>query len=421
MFRRQPPSNMDFITVWGWRKGLRCKNYCNNILVMERGYLGDRFAWTSLGWNGLNGRATWPKAPNDPTRFEEHFGHLVRDWSEREGYALIIGQVRGDAALQNCDIDDWYAQAVQAMQARGFDVRFRPHPEAVKRNQHARGLEQYMIGGTLEEALAGAAVCVTYNSNTGVEATLAGVPVIACDHGAMAWPVCAQGIDAELIRPDRSQWMSDMAWKQWTLDEIANGLAWEHVGAVIDAPKPLKQAPQKKPRTALVLGGADCLWSDIESALDLGEFDGVVACNDAGAEWRGRLDAWVTLHPNKMQGWRDKRRANGLCPAGNHIAHRQDAGIDEVREYRWQGSRRSGSSGLFATKIALESGFDRAVLCGIPMDSQAHFFDKRLWTSNSTFTTAWREVLPHIKGRVRSMSGETAKWLGVPTEDWLKN
>lgn len=219
--------NVDFVVTWGWRAGKPFRDQGYNVLVMERGFVGDRFAWTSLGWNGLNGRATWPKAPNDPTRFEKHFGHLVKEWSEREGYALIIGQVKGDAALSTVNIDAWYYQAVNAMKARGYDVRFRPHPMAVKRQQRTPNLDVKTIGGSLQEAMGGAAVVVSYNSNSGVEATLAGLPVIACDHGAMAWPVCAHGLDAELVRPDRSQWFSDIAWKQWSLSEIENGTAWE--------------------------------------------------------------------------------------------------------------------------------------------------------------------------------------------------
>ncbi len=227
LFRGNPNPKADFVVTWSWRNGKTYHDEGRQVLVMERGYLGDRFSWTSLGWNGLNGRATWPKAPNDPRRFEKHFGHLVKDWSNREGYALIIGQVPGDMAIRTVDIDAWYDQAMKAMQARGYEVRFRPHPVAQKRGQMAPKMEPYLIGGTLEDALSGAAVVISMNSNTGVEATLAGVPVIACDEGAMAWPICAHGLDAELVRPDRSQWFSDMAFKQWTIKEIADGTAWE--------------------------------------------------------------------------------------------------------------------------------------------------------------------------------------------------
>src|SRR5512138_3919587 len=65
------------------------------------------------------------------------------------------------------------------------------------------------------------------------------------------------------------------------------------------------------PRIALVLGGAACVYGDIDEALTLGEFAGVVACNDIAAHWPGDLDAMVTLHPEKLLGWIKDRERNG--------------------------------------------------------------------------------------------------------------
>jgi hypothetical protein len=223
-------TDADVVACWGWRQGASYRDQGRNVLVMERGYLGDRFAWTSLGWNGLNSRASWPDALDDGERFERNFGHLRRVWrSNKTGYALVIGQVLGDAALVGADILRWYMAAQSAMRRRGFDVAFRPHPESFNRRHNIGPLAHLVIGGSLEDAMAGAAVVVTWNSNTGVEAVLAGIPTITCDDGAMARPVTAHGLDADLVTPDRNDWLRRMAWRQWTLDEIASGAAWDVV------------------------------------------------------------------------------------------------------------------------------------------------------------------------------------------------
>jgi hypothetical protein len=47
---------------------------------------------------------------------------------------------------------------------------------------------------------------------------------------------------------------------------------------------------------ALVLGGAACVWDDVEAALYLGEFDGVIGANHIGIVWPGVMDGWVSLH-----------------------------------------------------------------------------------------------------------------------------
>jgi hypothetical protein len=167
-------------------------------------------------------------------------------------------------------------------------------------------------------------------------------------------------------------------------------------------------------RIALVLGGADCVWADAEAALDMGEFDGVVGCNAIGRYWPGRMDAWVSLHPEKFGPWCNRREADGLPP------HAQRLGLTEV-EPRFVGQREPGSSGLFALKVALmDLGFNRAVLCGIPLDTRPHFDSAPLWPAALNYRTAFLQAKPQFKRRARSMSGWTADQLGRPTEEWLR-
>jgi hypothetical protein len=417
----------DFVVTWGWRKGKTYRASGRQVLVMERGYLGDRFAWTSLGWNGLNGRATWADdSDKSSERFDKNFGHLVKPWrTDGKGYALIIGQVPGDMSLDGIDMAGWYLTAAKTLEVRGYEVKFRPHPIAEQRGLVGATLAKYRLGGSLEEALAGAAVVASMNSNTGVDAALAGVPTIVCDQGAMAWSVAAHGLDAEIVTPDRADWCRRLAWKQFTLDEISSGEAWEHIkGPLLASHEPLVESSTvkaaKRATNCLVIGGAACVWDDVTAALELGEFDGVVACNDVGADWSGKLDAWVSLHPEKFPVWQRKREANGFDRAALHVGHKADPNVDRVVDYRWPGMKGSGSSGLYAAKVAMGLGFDRIVLCGVPMEAeQAHYFDRKTWNAVQGFKPAWLTARPHIANAVRSMSGWSAQFVGKPSENWL--
>lgn len=180
---------------------------------------------------------------------------------------------------------------------------------------------------------------------------------------------------------------------------------------------------------ALVLGGAATLWDDVEGALQLGEFDGVVACNDAVAAWPGDLEAAVSYHAEKWPLWIERRRRKGLrAPArlfghaefsSSILSHKSVEGVEFV-EPRFAGQRETGSSGLFALKVALvDLGFDKAVLCGIPLDARPHFFDHAAWTAFDAHRAGWTEALPQLRDRARSMSGWTSRLLGEPTQDWL--
>lgn len=180
---------------------------------------------------------------------------------------------------------------------------------------------------------------------------------------------------------------------------------------------------------ALVLGGGAQVWRDLDAALDLSEFDAVIACNDAAADYPGHLDALVTLHAEKVGVWLGRRKALGLPKPDQVIGHdeasrgvlRLPEGLSGFTSYRFDGQADSGSSGLFALKVALiDLGHDRAVLCGVPMDeASGHFFDPSVWRGAASHQRGWKQALPTIKDRARSMSGWTRELLGEPTTEWL--
>ena len=172
--------------------------------------------------------------------------------------------------------------------------------------------------------------------------------------------------------------------------------------------------PQPGTRRALVLGGAKSVWQDAERALEMAEFDAVIATNDAGARWSGRLDHWCTLHREKLPRWEKERRLRGYPGGYVRWGHAADKRVDRVTT-DWR-----GSSGLFAVKVAIELGYSRIVLAGVPMAADgAHFFSDEAWTAARGYLSAWNVRAKEMAGRVRSMSGWTARLLGEVDERWL--
>lgn len=180
-------------------------------------------------------------------------------------------------------------------------------------------------------------------------------------------------------------------------------------------------------RIALCLGGAACLFDDI--AAYTGPVHGVVACNDAGVHWAGNLDAWVSLHPIKWtragDDWLGQRRDNGYpdAPLYSHDLRHAPEGTIETA-YCFPGQEHSGSSGMFAAKVALvDLGFDMAILCGIPMSPMDHFHGATHWRAGpgagvsrlpNRYLKRWRDVPQEYRDRIRSMSGATREMFGAP-------
>jgi hypothetical protein len=220
------PRECDFAVVWGWRQQAVI-NAGKNVLVMERGHIHPRMDWASCGWNGLQRDATYPKAPNGE-RWERHFGSMMEPWQDRDGCALILGQVIGDASLRGRDIHAWAAGAASRLREVGYDeIVYRPHPMMARAGFEFCPREARLSKNKdLADDLGGASVAVSFTSTAGVDAVLAGVPHIAWHDASMAWPVSGRA-PHERVMPDRERWAHDLAWTQWTNDEIRSGEAWE--------------------------------------------------------------------------------------------------------------------------------------------------------------------------------------------------
>ena len=120
---------------------------------------------------------------------------------------------------------------------------------------------------------------------------------------------------------------------------------------------------------AAVLGGAK---GGIDELVEISRKTPVrllFAIDDIAAEYPGRVDYFVTLHPEKLPQWLERRRSLGLSEPGAVVAHDKREHVTEVVDYHWLGTEGSGSSGLYAAKVALERTNLPVVLCGVPMNS----------------------------------------------------
>ena len=129
---------------------------------------------------------------------------------------MILGQVAGDAAVP-AGYDKVLDGMAKAAREHYGAVRVRRHPLMEKPER------------SLTADLAGAERAITWTSNSAVDAVLAGVPTIALNPGCIAWPVTSHQLGDPLFTGDRDAWCYDLAYRQFTHDELANGEAWRHI------------------------------------------------------------------------------------------------------------------------------------------------------------------------------------------------
>lgn len=177
--------------------------------------------------------------------------------------------------------------------------------------------------------------------------------------------------------------------------------------------------------TCLILGGAACVWKDAKLALRMFTPDVVIAINDMIAQWPTRIDYACTLHPEKLAQWLADRKANGYSAVTETWSHRNQAALRGGAQYpavKHVAVDWSGSSGLFAVKVARLEKLAPIILAGVPLvNTESHFVRERPWGAASAFHGGWRKRQKEIAPYVRSMSGWTAELLGKPTVGWLQD
>lgn len=193
------------------------------LVVMDLGYFKRAKGSTDRdGYNQVGiGRIGWvPDCEVDSSRWDA-LG--IADASEpvanRPKSVLVLGQVPNDSqhGFTEKQLNRWFDERTADFRAQGYTVVFRPHPCHLKGKAPTCDRISSPTLCTLSKALAECSHVVTYNSTAGLEAILAGVPVV-CHESAHYHHIRYESSRSEVMRH-----FHRLAWSQWTCDEIESG------------------------------------------------------------------------------------------------------------------------------------------------------------------------------------------------------
>lgn len=233
-------------------------------IVSESEPFRECLGWLRFGWNSYRWcDANWNNenvGPERWNRFENLTGIKFTDWHSPGKNILIMGQKEGDSSLVNiykagyASVYDYIADQCRVI--RRFTDRpivIRPHPRNLDRGAKivtrllaeldmkdvsmspnlTRGGSQG--GEGLDKDLQEAYCVVTYNSLSGVEAVVRGIPVFALDGGSMAWPVAhteLSQIENLNYDIDLQEWKNKIAYAMWNKQDVQTGECWAHLKEV---------------------------------------------------------------------------------------------------------------------------------------------------------------------------------------------
>ena len=207
-------------------------NLNKKVIVLEVGGLVRGKTW-KVAIDGINRDANFGNGGNDSTRANQ-LGLKLKPWSLGGDRIIICGQ--HDKSNQWKDMptmSTWLLDTIKQIRERtDMPIVWRPHPRCpVPGNEHeyknVRREQPIQVKDTYDDFdfdCTGAYAVVNWSSNPATQAVMQGVPVFV-GPSSLAYDVGNKDFTTIGMpkRPDRTQWLNDIAHTEWTLEEIAEG------------------------------------------------------------------------------------------------------------------------------------------------------------------------------------------------------
>jgi hypothetical protein len=167
--------------------------------------------------------------------------------SNQDDPIIFVLQPKDNWSMNELDPIEWFNGVYEKLRPatdRKFIVR--PHPNHVASiiarkgefpedvelqytQEHFAGDEKKFYRFHLQEAIANAHAVVTHNSTASVDSCVRGIPTFCTSDLALCWDVCNKDLnDIETPKtPDRTQWVNDLGYKLWSIQEIKDGTVYK--------------------------------------------------------------------------------------------------------------------------------------------------------------------------------------------------
>jgi hypothetical protein len=167
--------------------------------------------------------------------------------SNQEDPILFVLQPKDNWSMDELDPIDWFMKVYEKIRP-ATDRKFliRPHPnhmaqmikrknefpedcELLEGKSHFLGDEKKYYRFNFQEVITNCHAVVTHNSTASVDSCVRGIPTFVTSDLALCWPVANKDLNniETPERPDRTQWVHDIGYKQWTTDEIRDGTVFK--------------------------------------------------------------------------------------------------------------------------------------------------------------------------------------------------
>ncbi len=170
-----------------------------------------------------------------PTDRWDKLGLKISPWRTNGKTILVAGMSSKAAWSWGFKDEEWEKEIIGTLSASSKRrIIYRPKP-SWPGSKPIPGSD-YDRDTPISKLLADAHVVVTHHSNVGVDGLVAGIPVITRRGAAihLALPETDLAQLESPIRPEgREQFVANLAYCQWSMKEIGNGVCWRHIRTLL--------------------------------------------------------------------------------------------------------------------------------------------------------------------------------------------
>jgi|TARA_B100000035_G_scaffold313951_1_gene328881 hypothetical protein len=210
------------------------------VVVVEVGGIKRNETW-KIGINGINREADFANEVVDGERWKK-FKINLQPWRQTGEDIIICGQhTNSHQWRNNPPMNNWFDQQITEIRKyTDKPITIRPHPRNnvlidVKKHKNVNIVRPVKDRSTyddtdLTERLKSAWAVVSHSSNPAMTAVFSGIPVYVSE-ASLSHDVGNNSYENILNpkMPDREQWANKLAYTEWWIDEIEQGLPWKRI------------------------------------------------------------------------------------------------------------------------------------------------------------------------------------------------
>ena len=232
-----PPDAVAMVGVKSRELFNACRAAGIHTIMLDKGYQRHRTPGRRIWeyWRvAVDGHSPSEELLKEKRPTDRMNGLTIKPWRSSGKHIVIAGSsAKYHSFLDLPEPTEWSTNLVAKLrQYTDREIVYRPKPSW----RDAVPIDGTRFSGGNENivsVLKGAHALVTHGSNACFEAILEGVPCVILG-GGVAGPISSKNI--ELIEQPvmvserrRMKWLAALTYCQWTVEEFASGMAWEHI------------------------------------------------------------------------------------------------------------------------------------------------------------------------------------------------